>query len=254
MIKGVCLDLSGVLYSGTEALPGALQSVERLHDAGLPVRFITNTTRKTSDAILGQLRTMQFEVSRKELFTAPIAARDYLKAHALNAYMLIHPDLQDEFGSVIPAGRIDAVLVGDAGDGFSYRNMNTAFRYLLDGARLLAMGVNRYFREADGLSLDAGPFVHALEYASGQQVVVIGKPAPEFYLTAVESLGCSAAETLMVGDDVEADVLGAVTAGLQALLVKTGKYRPGDEAQLGRRAGCVGDISAAVDFILAQQQ
>ena len=229
MIRGVLLDLSGVLYVGSEPVPGAHQALQRLSGSGLPVRYITNTTRKTSATILRQLAAMRFAVTAAELFTAPLAAKDYLRRHRLVPYLLIHSNLKPEFAELEQRAAVNAVLVGDAGDGFTYAGMNEAFRLIRDGAALLALGTNRYFKDGDQFSLDAGPFVRALEYATEQQAVVIGKPAVDFYLSAVSSLGCRPEETIMVGDDVEADVVGAVHAGLQGMLVQTGKYSPGDE-------------------------
>ncbi len=146
------------------------------------------------------------------------------------------------------------MLVGDAGEGFTYENLNQAFRLLLSGAPLLAMGNNRYFKEDEGFSLDVGPFVTALEYAAGTQAKVLGKPAPEFFHAAAADLGCEVGDVVMVGDDVAADVVGGLAAGLQGVLVQTGKYRPGDEDQLeSTNARVVPDIAAAIDWIIAQR-
>ena len=129
------------------------------------------------------------------------------------------------------ARRGEAVVVGDAAQGFTYAALNTAFRKLLDGAEFLALARNRSFKDDDGeLSLDAGPFVAALEYACQRQAVLFGKPAADFFQAALASAGCDGKEAVMVGDDAEADVAGALAAGVgSALLVRTGKYRPGDE-------------------------
>lgn len=250
MIHGVLLDLSGVLYNGDEPVAGAINAVKKLAAAGLPVRYITNTTRSTRRMILERLTRLGFEIAAEDIFTAPIASRQYIEANKLKPYLLIHPNLEPEFSDL--TGEPDAVLVGDAGERFNYDNMNRAFRYLLNGASLLAMGVNRYFSEGDKFSLDAGPFVHALEYAGGTSAVILGKPSCEFYSTAVESLGCLPENTLMVGDDVESDVIGAVNAGLNGILVRTGKYRQGDEDKIAANALCLADINAAVDYILEQ--
>lgn len=253
MIRGVLLDLSGVIYVGDKPVAGALAAVQRLVEVGLPVRYITNTTRKTSAAILRQLADMQIHIAPDELFTAPLAAKDYLKKNQLVPCLLIHPDLEAEFPEYQNnnnINNINAVLVGDAGEGFTYNKMNQAFRHLRTGATLLALGINRYFRDGDAFSLDAGPFVRALEYAIDKKATVIGKPAVEFYLSAIHSLDCSPDEVIMVGDDVESDVLGAVHAGLRGILVRTGKYSAGDENKLGENAHCEADITAAVDYIL----
>ncbi len=249
MIHGVLLDLSGVLYLGDEPLPGATHAIKRLSDSKLPVRFITNTTRSPRQAIIERLTRMGFNIVTDDVFTAPIAAKHHLLTNNLVPYLLIHPNLEVEFAD-INRKEPNAVLVGDAAEGFSYEHMNTAFRLLLDGSPLFAMGINRYFKEDNQFSLDAGPFVHALEYASGVKATVIGKPAYEFYMSAVASLDCEPDKTVMVGDDVESDVVGAINAGLQGILVKTGKYRPGDETCLTPDAMCVADIDEAVDHIL----
>ena len=113
--------------------------------------------------------------------------------------------------------------------------------------RELVRGV---FREAGRLSLDVGPFVAALEYAAGVEAIVVGKPAPAFFHAAVADLGLPPGEVLMIGDDVEADVLGAIAAGLQGVLVRTGKFEPADERRLtGGPGRCVPDILAAVKAI-----
>ena len=250
MIGGILLDLSGVLYIGDNPVAGAVDAVKRLASAGLPVRYITNTTRSTRQMILHRLTRLGFNINAENIFTAPIASRQYIETNNLIPFLLIHPNLEPEFSDL--TGEPNAVLVGDAGDRFTYENMNRAFRHLLDGAILLAMGVNRYFSEGDVLSLDAGPFVHALEYACGTKAVVLGKPSIEFYSTAVRSLGCNPEDTVMVGDDVEADVIGAMGSGLNGILVQTGKFIQGDEKKIKTGALCVADISAAVDYILEQ--
>lgn len=253
MIRGVLLDLAGVLYVGEDPLPGAHEAIENLKRAELATRFITNTTRSTRRTILDRLDGMGLPIPVDALFTAPLAARHYIESHGLRPYLLIHPNLKGDFPQM-GQGPFNAVLVGDAGEGFTYENLNQAFRLLLEGAPLLAMGDNRYFKEDEGFSLDVGPFVTALEYAAGTKAKVLGKPAPEFFHAAVDDLGCEVSDVVMVGDDVAADVVGGMAAGLQGVLVQTGKYRPGDERQLeSTSAKVLPDIAAAIDWIIAHR-
>lgn len=253
MIGGILLDLAGVLYVGDTPLPGAREAIERLHHARLPTRYLTNTTRSTRRAILDRLSRMGLSIPPDSLYTAPLAARRYVESHGFRPYLLIHPNLKAEFAE-FGEGPYNAVLVGDGGEAFTYERLNCAFRLLLEGAPLLAMGNNRYFKERDGFSLDVGPFVTALEYAADVRATILGKPAPDFFRAAIADLGCKADEVMMVGDDVAADVIGAVSAGLQGVLVKTGKYRPGDEDQLkSANANVLADVTAAIDWIIAQR-
>ena len=252
-VRGVLLDLSGVLYVGNQAVPGAIDAVRKLRSSGLPLRFLTNVTRTPAVTLFKRLQSLGFTLSQDERFTAPVAAREYLQGHGLHPYLLVHPALRDEFAA-LSKEPYDAVLVGDAGEGFSYDNMNTAFRLLMEGAPLIAMGNNRYFKAEGGFFLDLGPYVAALEYATRKSALILGKPAQAFFNEAVTSLGCKPEQAVMVGDDALADVEGALLAGLQGVLVQTGKYQPGDEATIGTPgAQVVADVSAAVAGILAEQ-
>ncbi|MCA1491215.1 TIGR01458 family HAD-type hydrolase [Ensifer sp. NBAIM29] len=255
MINAVLLDLAGVVYDGNRAVSGAAAAVSRLRASGLPLRFVSNTTRSTKHAVLERLASLGLPVSSDELFTPAEAACNWLRDHRRSPHLLVHPDLKSDFRDV-PAADRKAVVVGDAGDAFDYRLLNEAFRQLIGGAELLALAPNRAFKDRDGeLSLDAGPFVAALEYASQTTAFVLGKPAPEFFRSALATIPCPAEHAVMVGDDAETDVAGALGAGLgQALLVRTGKYRVGDETRFEPSpTAVVSDISVAVDWILAQR-
>jgi HAD superfamily hydrolase (TIGR01458 family) len=240
-VEGLLLDLAGVVLSGDELLPGADEALRNLRATGLPLRFVTNTSRQTRSDLVARLDRLGIAVAADDVYTAPLAARDWFVARQLRPHLLIHPALAPEFDG-LRTGAPDAVFVADAAAGFCYESLNEAFRLLHDGAPLIAVGRNRYFRGADGLNLDAGPFVAALEYAAAVEAIVIGKPAPQFFRAAVADLGVDPARVLMVGDDIDADVIGAVDAGLQGALVRTGKYEPGDEDRLPAAAGCFDDL------------
>lgn len=231
MIKGVLLDLSGTVYEDDKLIPGALETIEQLHASNFPVRYLTNSSRIPRNKILSRLQGMGFTVHAEQIFTAPAAIQDYLRQHRLTPLLLIHPDIEEEF-TEFHGQSPDTVVVCDAEHAFTYENLNRAFRLLIDGASLLAVGDNRYFKQAEGLSLDAGPFVRALEYAVDCEAIVLGKPSQAFFHAAVARLGCKPSEVLMIGDDVYSDINGALKAGLKATLVRTGKYRPGDEGKI----------------------
>ncbi len=249
MIKGILLDLSGTLHVGNEAIPGAREAVTRLQRQGLALRFVTNTSRKSTAMLHRQLDSMGFTIPTELLMTAPMAVRSYLESHQLRPHLLIHQNLHEDFAD-LPQDNPNAVVVGYAEDGFTYAALNAAFRLLKEGAPLLATGKTRYFQGQDGLKLDTGPFLCALEYAAETEAIVLGKPSQEFFHTAVAALGCQPQEVVMIGDDARSDIAGAIAAGLQGILVKTGKYRPGDEQLLPPSAGLAADITAAMESIL----
>jgi len=248
--QALCIDISGVLHEDGEPVSGAREAIARLREAGMPFRFLTNTSRKPSREVLEQLQDLGFEARAEEVLTAPAAVARYLKERNLKPWLLVHPGIEEEFKAV-EASKANAVVVCDAGERFDYHALDQAFALLVDGAELLVVGMNRYFKQSDGLHLDAGPFIRALEFAAGVEATIIGKPGEAIFREACDSMGVTPGNCLMVGDDVEADVGGALDAGLEAALVKTGKYQEADSdraRELG--AGVFDDISAVVSEVL----
>ncbi|WP_026607840.1 TIGR01458 family HAD-type hydrolase [Methylocapsa acidiphila] len=250
-VKGVLLDLDGVVYVGKLALPGSLEAIRRFRDAGLPLKFITNTTRRPRRRIVEDLARLGLAVGNEDVFTPAALARGLVERRGLAPFLVVHPDLREDFAGLVEGGA-EAVVIGDAGAYFTYDLLNLAYRKIHHGAEFLALAKNRNFLDHDGeLSLDLGGFVAALEYATGREATVLGKPAPAFFKLAIESMGLRPEETVMIGDDAEADVGGAMAAGLAAILVRTGKYRPGCEGRLAEPpSAVVDDLRAAADLIL----
>jgi phospholysine phosphohistidine inorganic pyrophosphate phosphatase len=226
-IEGLLLDLSGVVYVQDEAVNGAAEALAELRASDIPIRLVTNTTMRPRRSILERLERLGIEADPAELLTpATLAARRCEAAGYESVSLVVLDELREDLEGLPEGdGAVDAVIVGDLGDGWDYEILNRAFRQLMDGAELIALQKNRYWETSEGLSLDAGPFVSALEYATGREAEVVGKPSEAFFALAVADLGVSAEHAAMVGDDVEADVGGAMDAGLAGILVRTGKYR-----------------------------
>lgn len=227
LIKGILCDIGGVLYVGDTPYPGAVEAINRFK-ATYPIRFLTNTTQKTGAQVVSNLQKMGFDIDASEVITALDVTKAYLQQHQSSAVLLL-TNAAAEFFQDLPEGPCRYVVVGDAQENFTYPHINAAFRTLMNGGELLAAANNRYFQDHDGeLSIDAGAFVSALEYASGKKAHVIGKPSSEFYHLACASMGIEPESAVMIGDDIQSDVLGAQRAGLQGILVRTGKYTSED--------------------------
>lgn len=240
--RALLLDLSGVLYDGTRLIAGAVDTIAAARQRGLVLRFVTNTASKPASVILAELEAMGIPVQTDELFTAPMAAKAYIEQQGLRPFCLIHRSLLPEFAA-LPQSDPNCVLLGDARNDLNYDNLNHAFQLCKKGAPLIGIGMNKYFMDTDGLMLDAGAFIHAIEWAADTQAIVMGKPSADFFAQVVASTGFLAGECLMVGDDVMSDVVGAVNAGLQGCLVKTGKFLAGDEKRLPPQARLLGSIA-----------
>jgi phospholysine phosphohistidine inorganic pyrophosphate phosphatase len=234
-IDGLLFDLDGTITQGDEAIPGAAEALARLRSAGVPFLFVTNTTRRPRSQVVEKLQGVGVEASNEECLTAPMAAASWLKTRgATTISLLLNPDTFVEFQAFeIDDEQPEYVVLGDLGDNLSYSILDRAFRAIMSGAELVAIQRNRYWKKGDKLSLDAGPFVAALEYATGKKAHLVGKPSPDFFFAATTRLDLSPRVVAMVGDDVESDIAGAREAGLRAVAVRTGKFRPADE-QRGR--------------------
>ena len=240
------MDLDGTLYVGGEAVAGSREAVASLRASGLAVRYVINTTRKPRGWVCERLRSMGFAVEEAEIFTPALAAMGRIGRGTCFALVddSLLPDLA---GLELTDDPPDYVLVGDLGEGFTYERLNAAFRHLMEGAELLALQKNRYWQSDAGLALDAGPFVAALEFASGKKASVVGKPEREYFRLALEDLGLRAGEVAMVGDDAETDVLGARRAGLVGIQVRTGKWRA-DAGEADLVIDSVADLPGVVEM------
>jgi len=231
-IRAVLLDIDGVLTVSWRPVPGATEALARLRADGYAVALVTNTTSRDRAWMAATLAQAGFGVAPAEIFTAPAITAAYLaKNHpGARCALLSDGDVTSDLTGVriIAADEPapDVVILGGAGPDFSYPALNRVFGYLLDGARLVAMGRNLYYLTESGLRLDTGAFLPGLEQAAGVRAEVTGKPAAAFFATALASLDADPSAAVMVGDDVDADVLGAQRHGLTGVLVRTGKYRP----------------------------
>jgi HAD superfamily hydrolase (TIGR01458 family) len=234
--SALLIDLDGVIYQGDHLIPGGDEAIKWIARNNIPHRFVTNTSSSPRSIILEKLHSLGVPAKITDILTPPVVASKWLAEQATGPVALIVPDVtKTEFYDIeqldenAESGAC-AVVIGDLGTGWTFSELNRAFRLLLDNSNpeLVALGMTRYWRTEDGLQLDVGPFVKALEYAAGCNAVVLGKPSPQFFEESLLDLGCPAASTLMIGDDIVGDVQAAQNAGLYGALVKTGKFRPED--------------------------
>jgi HAD superfamily hydrolase (TIGR01458 family) len=251
-IKAVLIDLDGVLYVEDDVIDGASEAVAHLRRLGLALRFVTNTTARSRDQTLEKLDRLRFSVADGELVTPAALAVQHCRARGHRRVALImNQEVKQDFVDLEEAiNHTDAVIIGDLGSAFAYDVLNHAFRQVMNGAELIALQKNRYWLRADGLSLDVGPFVAAIEFATGREAYVVGKPARGFFEGALAGLGVGTGAAVMVGDDIESDIGGALHAGLDGILVRTGKYREELVRESGIRPTIVVDSIANVPKLL----
>jgi len=251
--RGLLLDLDGTVYEDESPIPGAPETIAALRARGVPVRFVTNTTRVPRDTIAGWLNGHGISASGDDVFTPPRAARVWLReqGHRRVALALPETTFREFAGLEIVETDPQAVVVGDLGPAWTFAVMNRVFRWVLEGAPLVALHRNRYWKTEGELVLDVGAFVAAFEYATGREATLVGKPSRALFEAAARSMDLALTDVAMVGDDLRADVAGAQALGIPGILVRTGKFRQDDvEASDIRPDAVVDSLSSLPDVVL----
>lgn len=231
--QGLLLDLEGVLYQDGAPIDGAAEALQYLQNAGIQIRYLTNTTTRSQRLITERLVGYGLDVAMKDVFSPAIAARGYLRAESLSSlFLAAEAGLSEDFGGfVLDDENPDSVVMGDLHTRFDWVLLDRIFGMVQSGARLIALHKNRYCRRDGRISLDLGPFVAAIEYATGTEAIVMGKPDHGFFRMALRDMGLPPGDVVMVGDDPFSDIGGAKDAGIRAVQVRTGKYKPLESAE-----------------------
>ena len=254
-MSAILFDLDGVLYEGDKAIAGAADAVNWFIKNNTPHLFLSNTTSTSRKTLVEKLAHFNIQSSIKNFLTPPVAARQYLQKNKLTNIALFVPEVTKEefsdFNLVTDSNNstkknIDAVVIGDLGEQWTFSIMNTIFRLLIENpqTKLIALGMTRYWRTASGLQLDVGPMIKAFEYATGINAIVTGKPAIDFFRSAIDLLG-KQDDIVMIGDDIRGDIEASQHAGLKAILVRTGKFSESD-LELGIAPDVILDTVAAL--------
>lgn len=225
--QGILFDLDGVLYVSNQVIDGAIEAVARIRSSHIACRFVTNTSTLSLNSLSNKINALGFDIPADEIISAPQAALRYLQKQGDPVCrLLLADDVKQDFAGFKQSDTAaQYIVVGDIGNAWSYPMLNEVFNCLVNGAKLIAIHKNRFWQTEHGLQMDIGGFIEALEYVSGTEAMIIGKPSADFFNAALEDMQLKASEVAMIGDDIDSDVGGAQQSGLKGILVRTGKYR-----------------------------
>jgi NagD protein len=218
--------MDGVIYRGNQMIPGAIEFVAALRAKNIPFLFLTNNSQRTRRDMVAKLNRMGFDVLEEHIYTCAMATAQYLamqKPHG-TAYVIGEGGLLNALhtnGYAVVDHDADYVVVGE-GRTFNFEIIENAVNLINRGAKLVATNMDPNCPTPTGTRPGCGAIVAMLEAATGIKAFSVGKPNPIMIRAARKYLGLSAANTTMIGDTMETDILGGVQMGYRTVLVLTG--------------------------------
>ncbi len=235
---GFLIDMDGVIYKGSEPIPGAIDFINGLKTKGIPFLFLTNNSQRTSRDVCYKLHKMGFNVTDEDIFTCAMATARYLasKTPYGTAYVIGEGGLLNELhkeGYSIVDDHPDYVVIGE-GRTIMLESVDKAINMVMNGSKLIATNLDPNCPVANGrYRAGCGAFVAMIEVATGKQAFSVGKPSPVMMRMARKKLGLATDETIMIGDTMGTDILGAGSMGFTTVLTLSGVTRQGDLDQFG---------------------
>ncbi|WP_407936154.1 HAD-IIA family hydrolase [Gemmata algarum] len=229
---GFLIDMDGVLYRGTDLIPGADRFVRELRERDIPFRFLTNNSQRTRRDVVARLVRLGLDVEEEHVFTSAMATARFLAQQKPGgtAYVIGEGGLLTalhQHGYAVVDHDPDYVVVGE-GRTFNLELVESAVRMILGGAKLIATNMDPNCPTQNGTRPGCGAFVALLETATGVKAFSVGKPSPVMMRAARKELGLTTDQTTMIGDTMETDILGGVQLGFHTVLVLSGGTKAED--------------------------
>ncbi|WP_162055106.1 HAD-IIA family hydrolase [Pontibacter pamirensis] len=227
MKKGFLIDMDGVIYRGKEPIPGAVEFIDKLRSENYPFLFLTNNSQRTSRDVCYKLRQLGFNVDDEDIFTCGMATARFLASKKAlgTAYVIGEGGLLNELHKVgysIVDDNPDYVIIGE-GRTIMLESVDKAINMVMNGSKLIATNLDPNCPVGNGkYRAGCGAFVAMLEFATGKQAFSVGKPSPVMMRMARKTLQLTTAETIMIGDTMSTDILGAGSMGFTTVLTLSG--------------------------------
>lgn len=226
MKKPLLIDLDGVLRLGDKPAEDIILFLNYLDENKIPSCILSNSSLYSSDQIYDFFNSYSINI-KIPIITAIDAAHSYVNEKYSKVAAYTSEIVIGKFAHLLDFEKPEAVLIGDIGDVWNYKLIQTIFEYLQNGAELIAVHKNKFWNKPGvGIQLDAGPFINAIEYASSIQATLIGKPSSLYFSQALKKMNCKLEDSfIMLGDDLDSDMKGAKDLGAQTILIYTGKTK-----------------------------
>ena len=222
---GFLFDLNGVFYEDENIISGANETIDWLKKNGIPHKFISNNSTLSRKLFVEKLKKIGLKINISEVITSNYAGVLTIKKMGLkNCKLIMTEEAKLDYKKFqLQNKKIDAIVIGDIGEKWSFSLMNELMNDVISGAEIIALHKGKYYQSQGKLKIDCGAFVAGLEFSTSKKAISIGKPKKSFFDLAAFDLGTN--KICLVGDDLHNDIEGGQKMGYKTILVKTGKYR-----------------------------
>lgn len=231
--KACFIDLDGTMYRGEELIEGAIEFMDYLQNNHIPYYFITNNAMRTHAQNADKMLSMGFHnIKGEDFFTSAMASAAYVKRHdgAGKAYYIGQDGMKEallEQGFVIDEHQADHVFIG-LDVTATYEQYCKAFTLLQKGAKLVGTNADRRLPHGDGYRIGNGAIVAMFQYASEQEGLIVGKPNASMMEEALHYAGIQAQDCIMIGDNLETDILFGIEHHVETIFVTSGVHKEAD--------------------------
>lgn len=243
--------IDGVLYRGSELIAGATQFIADLRARSIPFRFLTNNSQRSRRDVATKLQRLGFDVGAEHVFTCAMATARFLAQQKPNgtAFVIDESGLMTalhENGYAIVDRDPDYVVVGE-GRTLNFEMSEAALQMILAGAKLIATNLDPNCPTEKGSRPGCGAIAALLETAAGVRAFSVGKPSPFMLRATRKEIGLATAQTIVIGDTMETDILGGVQLGFRTVLVLSGGTKAEDVARYPYQPDVVVQSIADID-------
>jgi HAD superfamily hydrolase (TIGR01458 family) len=223
--KTLLIDLDDVLKLGDSPAPDVKDFFKFINENKIPSCILSNSTLRTGELVKEFFNQHGITLSIPAI-TAFDATLSFVKKNYKKVQVYCREYLIHHFEGMIDSENPEAVVIGDIEDKWNYQIVNDIFKKVIAGADLVAMHKNKYWNPHGELLIDAGAFINGIEFASGKEAILIGKPSAHYFKAALEKIDSKLEESFfMIGDDIENDIKAAQDMGGEGILIYTGKTK-----------------------------
>lgn len=227
-VKGAIVDMDGVVYRGNTSIKSAMKAIKIWQNNNIQICFLTNNSTKNQSEFAKKLKLMGLIVKKESIISTSVCVANYLQEHyklKTKVYVVGSSSLKKAIYNrgFIEDDKKASVVVAGLDEKFTYKKLQIASKLVRKGAKLIGTNPDRLYPTDKGFKPGAGSIIEFIKSAAyDTKCIFVGKPNPYFVNSAIQYLKLNKANVVLIGDQLETDILAANNAKIFSVLVTTG--------------------------------